>query len=129
MEPSSPIQEEDHRSDGMDNNNRDNEVMDDEMENPVDVANGNREVQEVHACELRRDLDLIRGMNSEDFFDLTEERAGVPEEYDRMDWLYDEMDAECMDGLGEHPNDEDEDNESNSTNDNEWYPFKNKMVS
>ncbi|EHS63419.1 uncharacterized protein PGTG_21552 [Puccinia graminis f. sp. tritici CRL 75-36-700-3] len=126
-EPSTPIQEEDPRSDGMDNHNRDNEVMEDEMENPVDVANGNQEAQEVHARELRRALDLIRGMTSEDFFDLTEERAGVPEEYDRMDWLYDEMDAECMDGPGEHPNDDDEDDEANSTNDNEWYPFKNKM--
>ncbi|KAA1082642.1 hypothetical protein PGT21_009146 [Puccinia graminis f. sp. tritici] len=96
-----------------------------EMENPTNIADGIREAQEEHSRQLRIALDLINRMSSNDFFDAIEQPVGGPEDYDRMDWLYDEMDAEQMDGVDEDPL---EDVEENPTEEQEWYPFKNKMV-
>jgi hypothetical protein len=107
------------------------EMMEDQMENPMNVADGDDAERANHARELRRALDLIRRMTADDFFDPTEESAGVAEEYDRMDWLYEEMDADYADRMdgAEEQEDLEEDNQADDTNKDEWYPFKNKMVS
>ncbi|KAA1064646.1 hypothetical protein PGT21_010623 [Puccinia graminis f. sp. tritici] len=115
-----PIQEESHDSESV------HAPIEDEMEDPTNGDDGHQEENENLARQLRRALDLISRMNPDDFFDPTEARgADGLNAYDRMDWLFEEMDAEQM---AEAEGDK-EDADADQPQEDEWYPFKNKMVS
>ncbi|KAA1114228.1 hypothetical protein PGT21_001124 [Puccinia graminis f. sp. tritici] len=119
-EPLAPIQEESHDSESV------HAPIEDKMEDPTNGDDGLQEENENLARQLRRALDLISRMNPNDFFDPTEARgADGLNAYDRMDWLFEEMDAEQM---AEAEGDE-EDAEPDQPQEDEWYPFKNKMAS
>ncbi|KAA1119822.1 hypothetical protein PGT21_034835 [Puccinia graminis f. sp. tritici] len=72
-------------------------------------------------------------MTAEDFFDPKETSPHAPEDYNRMDWLYEEMDANYQeragdtDRAGEELNEQADEEDANW--DSLWFPFKNKMVS
>ncbi|KAA1101180.1 hypothetical protein PGT21_010059 [Puccinia graminis f. sp. tritici] len=117
----------------------DGELRTDDLEINEEIEQANKtadtidQEKEKHAHQLRHALDLISAMTAEDFFDPRETGPHAPDDYNRMDWLYEEMDADYQEQAGgtdradEDPNEKEDVDEVNW--DSLWFPFKNKMVS